>query len=40
MRGKTLLEERAIDVEEELVCFLRAEVIDDKGRISVARGHY
>jgi hypothetical protein len=40
MREKYLPEQRAIAVAEELVAFLRTEAIDDKGRFSVARGHY
>jgi hypothetical protein len=40
MREKYLPEQRAIAVAEELSAFLRTEVVDDKGRFSVARGHY
>ena len=40
MREKSLLDQRAIAVAEELADFLRAEAIDDKGRFSVAKGHY
>lgn len=40
MRTKVLPEQRAIAVAEELATFLRTEAIDDKGRFSVARGHY
>jgi hypothetical protein len=40
MREKYLLEQRAIAVAEELAAFFRTELIDDKGRFSVARGHY
>jgi hypothetical protein len=40
MREKYLPEQRAIAIAEELAAFLRTEAIDDKGRFSVARGHY
>jgi hypothetical protein len=40
MREKYLPEQRAIAVAEELAAFLRTKLIDDKGRFSVARGHY
>jgi hypothetical protein len=40
MRVKFLPEQRVIAVAEELAAFLRTEPIDDKGRFSVARGHY
>jgi hypothetical protein len=40
MREKYLPEQRAIAVAEELAAFLRTELIDDKGRFSLARGHY
>ena len=40
MRTKVLLEKRAIAVAEELAGFLRTEAIEDKGRFSVAKGHY
>ncbi|KAI4993564.1 hypothetical protein ZWY2020_007877 [Hordeum vulgare] len=40
MSEKSLPEQRAIAVAEELATFLRTEAIDDKGRFSVARGHY
>jgi hypothetical protein len=40
MREKYLPEQCAIAVAEELAAFLRTELIDDKGRFSVARGHY
>ena len=40
MREKVLPEQRAIAVAEELAGFLRTEVIEDKGRFSVAKGHY
>jgi hypothetical protein len=40
MREKYLPEQHAIAVAEELATFLRTEAIDDKGRFSVARGHY
>jgi hypothetical protein len=40
MREMYLPEQRAIAVVEELATFLRTEAIDDKGRFSVARGHY
>ena len=40
MREKSVPEQRAIAVAEELATFLRTEAIDDKGRFSVARGHY
>jgi hypothetical protein len=40
MREKYLPEQRAIAIAEELAAFLRTELIDDKGRFSVARGHY
>jgi hypothetical protein len=40
MREKYLPEQHAIAVAEELAAFLRTELIDDKGRFSVARGHY
>jgi hypothetical protein len=40
MRKKYLPEQRTIAVAEELAAFLRTETIDDKGRFSVARGHY
>jgi hypothetical protein len=40
MREKYLPEQRAIAVAEELAAFLRTELIDDKGRFSVDRGHY
>jgi hypothetical protein len=40
MREKYLPEQCAIAVAEELAAFLRTEVVDDKGRFSVARGHY
>jgi hypothetical protein len=40
MREKYLPEQCAIAVAEELASFLRIELIDDKGRFSVARGHY
>jgi hypothetical protein len=40
MREKYLPEQRGIAVREELASFLRTELIDDKGRFSVARGHY
>jgi hypothetical protein len=40
MREKYLPEQRAIAVAEELAAFLRTELIDDKGRFIVARGHY
>jgi hypothetical protein len=40
MREKYLPEQRAIAVAEELAASLRTEAIDDKGRFSVARGHY
>jgi hypothetical protein len=40
MQEKYLPEQHAITVAEELAAFLRTEAIDDKGRFSVARGHY
>jgi hypothetical protein len=40
MREKYLPEQHAIAVAEELAAILRTEVVDDKGRFSVARGHY
>jgi hypothetical protein len=40
MREKYLPEQRAIAVAEELAAFLRTKAVDDKGRFSVARGHY
>jgi hypothetical protein len=40
MREKFLPEQHAIAVVEELAGFLRTEAIHDKGRFSVARGHY
>jgi hypothetical protein len=40
MQEKYLPEQRVIAVAEELAAFLRTEVIDNKGRFSVARGHY
>lgn len=40
MTTKVLPEQRVIVVAEELATFLRTEAIDDKGRFSVARGHY
>jgi hypothetical protein len=40
MWEKYLPEQRAIAVAEELAAFLRTELIDDKERFSVARGHY
>jgi hypothetical protein len=40
MREKYLPEQRAIAVVEELAAFLRTEVIDDKERFRIARGHY
>jgi hypothetical protein len=40
MREKYLSEQRAIPVAEELAAFFRTEAVDDKGRFSVARGHY
>jgi hypothetical protein len=40
MREKYLPEQHMIAVAEELATFLRTEAIDDKGRFSVARGHY
>jgi hypothetical protein len=40
MREKYLPEQGAIAVTEELAAFLRTEAVDDKGRFSIARGHY
>jgi hypothetical protein len=40
MREKYLPEQHTIAVAEEVAIFLRTEAIDDKGRFSVARGHY
>jgi hypothetical protein len=40
MREKYLSEQRAIAVAEELAAFLRTQVVDDKERFSVAKGHY
>jgi hypothetical protein len=40
MREKYLPEKRVIAVAEELAAFLRTKIVDDKGRFSVARGHY
>jgi hypothetical protein len=40
MREKYLPEQRAIAVAEELAAFLRIELIDNKGRFSIARSHY
>jgi hypothetical protein len=40
MREKYLPEQRTIAVAEELAAFFRTEVVDDKGRFSVAKGHY
>ncbi len=40
MRTKVLPEQHAIVVAEELAGFLRTEAIEDKGRFSVAKGHY
>jgi hypothetical protein len=40
MREKYLPDQRAIAVADELAVFLRTEAVDDKGRFSVARGHY
>jgi hypothetical protein len=40
MREKYLPAQRMIAVVEELAVFLRTEAVDDKGRFSVARGHY
>ena len=40
MRTKVLPEQRAIAVAEELAGFVRTEAIEDKGRFSVAKGHY
>jgi hypothetical protein len=40
MQEKYLPEQRAIAVAKELAAFLRTEAVDDKGRFSIARGHY
>jgi hypothetical protein len=40
MQEKYLPEQRAIAIAEELAAFLGTELIDDKERFSVARGHY
>jgi hypothetical protein len=40
MREKYLPEQRVITIADELAAFLRTEDVDDKGRFSVARGHY
>jgi hypothetical protein len=40
MWEKYLPKQRAIAVAEELAAFLRTEAVDNKGRFSIARGHY
>jgi hypothetical protein len=40
MREKYLPEQRVITVAEELMAFFRTKIVDDKGRFSVAIGHY
>jgi hypothetical protein len=40
MQERYLPEQRVIAVAEEIAAFLRTELVDDKGRFSVARSHY